>query len=284
VWPSLKNKMSNYRPLQAAAFNGSSNDSTWINLGWWDGVEPLNGSGFALANGKLASKVLNLALTSPSSANDTVIDCGCGLGDTLHLVSSMRPKMNLIGVNFDANECQMARIKCPDASIICADAVKFFYSIECPSGAIVISVDAMYHFHTRSKFMQRVFETKPKVFAFSDICQSALWESSRAGFFTRGIINLCLGFISLVAGVPRENLAVGPDGLKAQLLNAGFQMANVQVITPHVLLPFSNHCVQRANALESWNQTWVVLYSSGWFMYFLHWTGAVDVVLGVAYV
>jgi len=258
-----------YAPIDAGAFNAES-PTTWINLGLWSGNEPVTGHGYASANRALALAVLALLGDLPRNAR--LIDFGCGRGEFLRLLSSNR---EAVGVNVDASECAAARERAPRAVVVNADAVAYAESLPDElRGAFACCVDAAYHFNTRARFVRAVRNAGVAALGMSDICLSQAWEANALPWWRA----VCLACISAVSGAPRENLRVGPRGLRALVLSSGFASCSVDVITDKVLEPFAAHSLARARLLP-WGSQWAVLWSSAWFMRLLARSGAVDVVL-----
>ena len=259
-----------------------------MNLGFWPADERKAAAhDYADACRELASRVGDYAGVRQG---DVVVDAGCGRGDSL--VEWLGPRFRaarVVGVNASRRECDAARALVERSAladrvrVVEGDAVVEVERLPLPWGGhervdVVVSVDAAYHFHTREAFFAAARKTGARTVAASDICLSRAWEASPLTVPRKAVLWL----ISRAAGVPWENIVSGPLALARQLVHAGWHDPDVVVVTDRVLVPFSAHCLfrVRSNSLRKLGLSrWFTLWSSGWFMRWLAWTGAVDVVM-----
>mmetsp|Transcript_4993 Transcript_4993/g.5782 ORF Transcript_4993/g.5782 Transcript_4993/m.5782 type:complete len:394 (-) Transcript_4993:274-1455(-) len=112
-----------YRELNPAIYNGDGSESTWINLGYWPSPN------IAKVNFPYQVACENLALLVGETAQLTeqtksLLDLGCGRGDSLLLWRKKYGIESVVGVNVTASECVAAR-KRSSCEVHCQDAVTF---------------------------------------------------------------------------------------------------------------------------------------------------------------
>jgi len=279
-----------YRELDASAF---SDDSTWMNLGLWSSLSrgektKLN---FTEANIALATRIGDLALLGTDAALGltTIVDLGCGNGDSLQLWANTpryHQMRRIIGVNSSKSEYLFAsdRLKNePRISVHLADAVGFIEKPEIHlNNFAVVSVDAAYHFlPSREAFLRACHTSGAMRISLSDIVLSERWarERGRMDFLTTTFRDWFIRLICWAGGIPLVNLSYGPIELDRLLDETGWNITQFETVTADVFLPFSKYCFGRAEGFTWLSKTKWTLLSSGMFMSLLSWMNAVDFVI-----
>ncbi|KAJ3380679.1 hypothetical protein HDU84_005655 [Entophlyctis sp. JEL0112] len=253
-------------------------NSLWLNMGLWTNRT----HSFADACENLARKVAG------NSIGMTVMDFGSGCGDQLLLWKKLQPNCIIQTVTAERVQAELsasrvARSMLKGISVCVGNALQpedwvpvsgqKTFSVF-PDGSVdtIISLDACYHFHTRSSFLQlSASKLKPKVgiLCLSDII---LGPGAYSGQFTL-IDQLLLRLFCAAAGVPMVNLVRMSDYVKC-LEDCGFTNAVVEDVTEDVFGPFANYIRGRTNGigtdsvepgiLNSWR--WIQFIVVGWFL------------------
>jgi len=219
----------------------------------------------------------------------SVLDIGCGMGDSLLLWKRQYGCREVIGVNITESECTAAR-QLVDGSCKVAheDGIEYLkYTSD--KVDVVVSVDALYHVDTRRAFLQQVpivlVDSSSGCFGAVDMFGSQDLMDINGdvpGFWAlfRKSPTSCilLHFLSLSAGIPIENLLYRSNQL-ANLKSVSFM--NRQVVTEKVFLPFSSYMFKQAAVEWKARKFYKFLYLSGAasFMHFVSITGLVEVVV-----
>lgn len=252
---------------------------------------------FTEANVALALKLGILVLPDDNQASWTLIDVGCGNGDSLQLWSNSTEFAGkfskIVGVNSNSQEylhCFRRFQYNNKIQLVFSDAVEYVQNTEVfkdqPNTALVC-VDAVYHFSpSRIQFLREITYLRPKIsrIALSDIVLSERWQRERGkmDFVTEFLRSAVLHFIARASGTPNANLHVGLRDIEKELVDMGWTVTCAETITPEVFVPFADYCTARNQSRSLMDKiTWILLFSS-LFMRFLKWSGAVDFVLYAA--
>jgi hypothetical protein len=277
--------VSRYKKIDPRAF---SDMSTWMNLGLWTAADcPSNtiGNAFTAANVALATEIARHL--SPSVK--TVVDMGCGRGDSLELWDKQLPHLKrIMGVNSSKSEYKSASDKFKGnrkVSVFFSDAMEFLERDLKLENLGIISVDALYHFRPdRLAFLSAAKSSKALSLACSDILLSEKWsrEEGKLDFVTQHIRHMFLACVCYLGGIPRVNLTYGPSEFRRAFAETGWQETHFEIVTERVFLPFSEYCSSRAKRFSWFSRQRWELMSSGAFMRLLHWMQAVDFVIYAA--
>ena len=266
-----------YREIMPSAFSDST---TWMNLGYWKLPFTESENTFEETNIALARKIGLLALMNDCS---TILDLGCGRGDSLSLWIS--PEFNyqrVFGVNSNLREYEEASKRFAEdrrISLYYDDAVEFLERDFSNYSLTIVSIDALYHFSpSRKVFFEKARETEAKRLAVSDILLSSKW-AMRDSLLARLIRGFALSVISFMGGVPFANLETPPESIGNMLTETGWKLNHLEIVTSNVFDPFASFCWIRARKFSLFSrEKWTVL-SSGLFMKFLGWSNILDFVI-----
>lgn len=246
-----------------------------------------------------------------SKDTKVVLDCGCGLGDSLQVWKNVFEVAEVVGVNITEGECLAAVNKLSlkeqkQIRVICADAVEFVkFGFEAKSSEnsvednrdllqvdSVVVVDSLYHFHTRLAFLKHlVYNGNVRLkkggriaavdmIGTGDLCEEGqLTKLSFYKVLRHPLQYLRLRFICFMAGVPLENMIYSESSLRMWCLRNGYVDFESRDVTPYVLQPFADFTRRKAESKErSFSQRFSLLGAS-WFMSFLARSGVVRVYL-----
>ncbi|MES2122585.1 MAG: methyltransferase domain-containing protein [Chlamydiota bacterium] len=123
----------------------------FVHWGYWKNPEKAtrNLEDFLAAMERLNDELL---LVADLKDRQTVIDVGCGFGGTLAGIQSRWSEMNLVGVNIDARQLEIARQQVPGVSFVEADACQLPF--EACSVDRVLAVECIFHFPSRLRFLK----------------------------------------------------------------------------------------------------------------------------------
>jgi len=242
---------------------------------------------------------------SSENSSRLVLDIGCGCGASLVLWRrEFAQDAGIVGVNCTQAECNSAeeairgegniKVLCEDALDTVHRGEDFFSDVQ-----TVVSVDALYHVHTRRELLYKLARVmRPgSSFAAADILGSCdLWKPDEkySGFlgwwqlWWRAPVHVSLiTVISACAGVPLENLLYSKASLNEVVAGIGgndcIKLENFQAadISDHVFVPFSTHmwhkglrAIRQGDIFRAFN-----LWGAAAFMRWMMWTGTVEMVL-----
>nr|WP_115094502.1 class I SAM-dependent methyltransferase [Synechococcus sp. UW106] len=124
--------------------------SDLYNYGYWFGLD--TGTSLEQASYKLVE--LHIDATSMHSNKSSIVDVGCGLGESTYLISKNFPFSKTIGINYSKRQIYYAQSKYRSASnltFICADAINM--PIPSTSINVVNAIESAMHFRSRASFL-----------------------------------------------------------------------------------------------------------------------------------
>lgn len=122
----------------------------YVHWGYWENPEKadLSEEGFLAAMDRLNNELL---LAADLQNGQTILDAGCGFGGTLREIQSRWEETNLVGINIDPRQLEIARQQVPEASFIEGDAC--FLPFEASTFDRVLAVECIFHFPSRLRFL-----------------------------------------------------------------------------------------------------------------------------------
>ena len=123
----------------------------YVHWGYWENPEEADQSpkGFLAAMERLNSELL---LTADLKDYQAVLDAGCGFGGTLREIQTRYKEMNLVGINIDPRQLEIARQKVPGVSFIEGDACVLPFKSS--TFDRVLAVECIFHFSSRLQFLK----------------------------------------------------------------------------------------------------------------------------------
>lgn len=123
----------------------------YVHWGYWENPEKADRSqeDFLAAMERLNSELLS---TADLKDNQAVLDAGCGFGGTLRGIQNRWKGMNLVGINIDARQLEIARRQVPGVSFIEGDACALPF--QASSFDRVLAVECIFHFSSRLQFLK----------------------------------------------------------------------------------------------------------------------------------
>lgn len=249
------------------------------------------------------SRLVSAAVSRLDCSTHTVLDLGCGFGDSLLLWKDEFKVENVIGVNITESECIEAvrKLSLGDKKfirVLCADAVSFVKR-GVPNEDVIhvdraVVVDSLYHFNTRKELLHALSKTGRvrlvqggrfaalDMFGTVDLCKSCSKGNNDVSYMEalrHPFSFLCAKFVSSAAGVPLKNLIYTEESMRGWVKTAGYEEYKSIDVTAEVLEPFANY---------AWNEgieyskdkgiaKCLTLLSSSYFIRFLSWSGVVRV-------
>jgi MPBQ/MSBQ methyltransferase len=124
----------------------------YYNVGHW----PPGHTSLPHACAALVRRVAAPALTNgPCRPGDSLLDVGCGLGDSTAELAALFPSSRVVGVNLSQAQLAHARKRHPDICFCAMDAVRLGFADA--SARCVVSVEAAFHFRPRLAFFREAF-------------------------------------------------------------------------------------------------------------------------------
>lgn len=124
---------------------------SYVHWGYWpDPSRATRDLGeFARAMDRLNDEILGEALLADGQA---VLDAGCGFGGTLASLGARYKGMSLTGINIDARQLKLARLRVPGPAFVEGDAC----ALPFPDASFdrVLAVECIFHFPSRARFLR----------------------------------------------------------------------------------------------------------------------------------
>lgn len=123
----------------------------YVHWGYWENPKKADRSreGFLAAMERLNNELL---LAADLKDHQTVLDAGCGFGGTLREIQSRWKDMNLVGINIDPRQLEIARKQVPGVSFIEGDACALPF--QASTFDRVLAVECIFHFPSRLQFLK----------------------------------------------------------------------------------------------------------------------------------
>lgn len=123
----------------------------YVHWGYWENPEKAERSpeDFLAAMERLNSELLSVA---DLKNHQTVLDAGCGFGGTLAGIQTRWKEMNLVGINIDPRQLEIARQQVPGVCFIEGDACVLPF--ESSTFDRVLAVECIFHFPSRLQFLK----------------------------------------------------------------------------------------------------------------------------------
>lgn len=123
----------------------------FVHWGYWENPKKADRSleGFLSAMERLNNELL---LAADLKDHLTVLDAGCGFGGTLASIQANNQEMNLVGINIDSRQLEIARQQVPGVSFIEGDACALPFKASMFDR--VLAVECIFHFPSRLQFLQ----------------------------------------------------------------------------------------------------------------------------------
>jgi SAM-dependent methyltransferase len=196
----------------------------WLNLGLWEG----DGSDPAEAPRAVRRLVKVLAAELPAGGD--VLDVGNGLGAQDRVIAEVTRPRRLYAVNITRSQLVAGRERLREAGAlpVNADATRLPIASACVDG--VISVEAAFHFPSRSRFFAEAYRAlRPGgVLTMSDVPVSR---------DPRGPRELLAGVSQLRVWGLRRDAAASAGDIAAMASAAGFVDVRVELIGDRVIAP-----------------------------------------------
>ncbi|WP_157811538.1 class I SAM-dependent methyltransferase [Lacinutrix sp. Bg11-31] len=192
------------------------NDSAFYNVGYWEH------SNMLLKEACQALMEKHLDLINLTTAPITILDVGCGLGATTNAIQRKFPNAKVTGINISSRQISYAQQQYPNCYFKVMDAAQLSF----PENHfdLIISVEAVFHFHTRETFLAEAYKVLKKggEFIFSDVL---LYDSHWVGNWS----------------VPKENMLTSLESYQNLILRTSFQLDLLQNITKESWMGFCKH-------------------------------------------
>jgi cyclopropane fatty-acyl-phospholipid synthase-like methyltransferase len=130
--------------LQTGKFFGGSD---FHNLGYW-----LPGT---RTPKEACENLMEMLLAFIPRPTGTILDAGCGKGETTRYLLSYYPPEAITGINISEKQLESCRIKAPGCKFLLMDATRL--DLEDASFDNIICVEAAFHFRTREDFFHEAF-------------------------------------------------------------------------------------------------------------------------------
>ncbi|MBC8757041.1 methyltransferase domain-containing protein [Kordia sp. YSTF-M3] len=213
------------------------NESAFYNVGYWEH------SNMLLKEACQALVEKHLDLVNLTTAPLTILDVGCGLGATTNAIKKKFPNAKVTGINISSRQISYAQQQYPNCDFKVMDAAQLSF----PENHfdLIISVEAVFHFHTRETFLTEAYRVLKKEgeFIFSDVL---LYDSHWVGNWS----------------VPKENMLTSLESYQNLLLKTPFQLDLFQDITKESWMGFCQHIREKKGmtALANGLQETIIAY------------------------
>jgi MPBQ/MSBQ methyltransferase len=213
------------------------NESAFYNVGYWEHSTML----LKEACQSLVEK--HLDLVNLTTAPLAILDVGCGLGATTNAIQKKFPNAKVTGINISSRQVSYAQAQYPNCDFKVMDAAQLSF----PENHfdLIISVEAVFHFHTRAAFLAEAYKVLKKggEFIFSDLL---LYDSHWVGNWS----------------VPKENMLTSLESYQNLLSKTPFQLDVLQNITKESWMGFCQHIREKKGmvALANGLQETIIAY------------------------
>ncbi|NIS62313.1 MAG: methyltransferase domain-containing protein [Proteobacteria bacterium] len=127
--------------------------SDFFNYGYWNENTPDQKT----ACENLVEKLLSFL----PAKTGTILDVACGKGATAHYLLKYYKPQDITGINISEKQLATCKAKIPEATFLLMDAAKLEFEDNCFDN--IMCVEAVFHFHTREKFLQEAYRVlKPR--------------------------------------------------------------------------------------------------------------------------
>lgn len=123
----------------------------FVHWGYWENPKKANRS---QADFLAAMERLNDQLLAAADLQDgqAVLDAGCGFGGTLQRIQNRFKEMDLVGINIDARQLEIARRQVPGVRFVEGNACALPF--ETSTFDRVLAVECIFHFPSRLQFLK----------------------------------------------------------------------------------------------------------------------------------
>lgn len=225
-------------PVDPALLNGVGSDSSWTNLGLWSGASTYPDAARALA--------AHVGHAAQLRRGDVVVDYGCGYGDSLRLWIEGFGAERVVGIEPDPELTRRVTQRVADwglaerIRIVTARAEDVAPRAVATDVSAVVSVDAAYHFTTRSAWLSRVASDigSDTRFALGDL---VVRDQAARSWDLRAMARLMR--------IPRGNLWTAIE-LEDSIASAGLEITWSESVGEAVLDGFARHAPRSSLALR----------------------------------
>jgi erythromycin 3''-O-methyltransferase len=199
-------------------------DEGWLNLGLWegDGTDP--------SEAPRAVRRLVSTLAEPLPRGGVVLDVGNGLGAQDPLIAEVVRPRRLIALNITESQLRAGRLRLAEAKAqpVNGDATRIPLRDETVDG--VISVEAAFHFASRTRFFAEAFRVlRPGgILSMSDVPVKRL--PRRPGELLAGLTQLRVWGLSTAAAATADRIVEAVEG-------AGFRDVETRLVGDRVIAP-----------------------------------------------
>jgi erythromycin 3''-O-methyltransferase len=199
-------------------------DEGWLNLGLWegDGTDP--------SEAPRAVRRLVSTLTEPLPRGGVLLDVGNGLGAQDPLIAEIARPKRFIALNITESQLRAGRRRLAEANAVPVngDATRIPLRDETVDG--VISVEAAFHFPSRTRFFAEAFRVlRPGgVLSMSDVPVKRL--PRRPGELLAGLTQLRAWGLSTAAVATADQIVDAAEG-------AGFRNVDARLVGERVIAP-----------------------------------------------
>lgn len=149
--------------------------SDFFNYGYWDDN--------TLDQKRACENLVDKLLSFIPAKDGNILDVACGKGEVAHYLQKYFEPQNITGINLSQKQLATCREKVPGGTFLCMDAAKLNFKNELFNK--IICVEAVFHFHTREKFLQEAYRVlKPQGYlVLTDILLSDWGKQHRIWWF-----------------------------------------------------------------------------------------------------
>lgn len=210
--------------------NNLGDRTRFLNLGYWESARDYDGACEALAD--------LVADAAKISAEDDVLDVGCGLGDGANRWIETRECRQITAINITASQIEIAKQRFRHERLQFTTASATSLPFDDASFDKIIGLESAFHFDTRDAFFAQAHRVlRPGgLLTLADPVPTAV----QPPLLYRMLSFLGRGFWQ----TPTANLYQRDEYVR-RLEAAGFVDVQVRDITPHVFAPFKHYAQKR---------------------------------------